>query len=372
MTWGGSLVRAVVRSRAARSVVAVIGVAASTLLVLVLLAGYRGVEAGVRAYAGQPAIDLWVAPRGTDNMIRSSALLPISTIAGVASADGIADASPILRSFVAVEAGEARINLLAVGYPGPDGMGGPPVIVDGRRPHGPDEVSLDRAAAYRLGVGLDDIVTIGGGPFQVVGLTSGTNLIATSFVFLDSSAIERASGVSGYVSFVVVRLDAGASPEAVAADIETRHDHLSVYSRDAWVANNLLEVTRGFRPLQVLMVSIGVIAATVLVALLALGAVDDRRHDIAVLFALGAQTRVVGTAIVWQAVRLALIGVVGGAIATALLVRVLDRTLPTVELAGSWGDIAGVLAVFGAASILATLLPFWRLRRIDPAEAFRP
>jgi putative ABC transport system permease protein len=372
MTWGGSLVRAVVRSRAARSVVAVVGVAASTLLVLVLLAGYRGVEAGVRAYAGQPAIDLWVAPRGTDNMVRSSALLPLSTVAGVASVEGVADASPILRGFVAVGAGEARINLLAVGYPAPDGMGGPPIVVDGRLPRGPDEVSLDRAAAYRLGVRLHDSVTIGGSPFRVVGLSSGTNLIATSFVFLDSSAIERATGVSGFVSFVAVRLDGDASPEAVAADIEARHEGLSVYSRDAWVANNLMEVTRGFRPLQVLMVSIGVIAATVLVALLALGAVDDRRHDIAVLFALGAQTTTVGTAIVWQAVRLALFGVVGGALGTALLVRVLDRTLPTVELAGSWGDIAGVLVVFGIASVLATLLPFWRLRRIDPAEAFRP
>ena len=372
MTWGGSLVRAVVRSRAARSVVAVVGVAASTLLVLVLLAGYRGVEAGVRAYAGQPAIDLWVAPRGTDNMVRSSALLPFSTIADIASVDGVADATPILRGFVAVQAGESHSNLLAVGYPGPDGMGGPPVVVDGRRPRDSDEVSLDRAAAYRLGVRLNDTVTIGGRSFRVVGLTSGTNLIATSFVFLDSSGIERASGVSGFVSFVVVRLDAGASPETVAANIEARHDVLSVYSRDAWVANNLLEVTRGFRPLQVLMVSIGVVAATVLVALLALGAVDDRRHDIAVLFALGAHTRSVGTAIVWQAVRLALLGVIGGALSTTVLVRVLDRTLPTVELTGSWGDIAGVLAVFAAASILATLLPFWRLRRIDPAEAFRP
>jgi putative ABC transport system permease protein len=365
-------VRAAVRSRAARSVVAVIGVAASTLLVLVLLAGYRGVEAGVRAYAGQPAIDLWVAPRGTDNMVRSSALLPFSTIASVASVDGVADASPILRGFVAVESGEARINLLAVGYPGPDGMGGPPIVVDGRRPRGPDEVSLDRAAAYRLAVRLHDSVTIGGSPFRVVGLTSGTNLIATSFVFLDSSAIERATGVSGFVSFVVVKLDGSASAEAVAADIEARHERLSVYPRDAWVANNLMEVTRGFRPLQVLMVSIGVIAATVLVALLALGAVDDRRHDIAVLFALGAQAGTVGAAILWQAARLALFGVIAGATGTAVLVLVLRRMLPTVELTASWGDLLGVLGVFGVATLLATLLPFWRLRRIDPAEAFRP
>jgi hypothetical protein len=46
--------------------IAIVGIAISTLLAVVLMASDRGVTADIRAYIAQPGADLWVAPRGVD------------------------------------------------------------------------------------------------------------------------------------------------------------------------------------------------------------------------------------------------------------------------------------------------------------------
>ena len=59
--------------------IAVLGIAISTLLVVVLMASDRGVSSDIRAYIAQPGADLWVTPRGVDNFIRSGGLPIAST-----------------------------------------------------------------------------------------------------------------------------------------------------------------------------------------------------------------------------------------------------------------------------------------------------
>ena len=63
-------------------------------------------------------------------------------------------------------------------------------------------------------------------------------------------------------------------------------------------------------------------------------------------------------------------GVVGTVFALGLS-RVLDRTMPTIELSFSAGDLAMTLTVFTAAGVLGAAMPIARLRRIDPLESFR-
>jgi hypothetical protein len=131
--WSGSLVGRAVRSRAVRTIMAVAGVAISTLLVLVLAAVYRSVTAGVESYVGQRRVDLWVAPLGSDNLIRSSGMMPLTMASMLGAVDGVKTADPMLRGFVSATA-KARLRpltLLAVGYRGPDGLGAPPSLPAG-------------------------------------------------------------------------------------------------------------------------------------------------------------------------------------------------------------------------------------------------
>ena len=89
---------------ALRAWICVSGIAVSTMLVLVLLGAYRSVSAGIGEYLGQAGADFWIAPRGTDNLIRSSGLLEPGILDEIRTMRGVDRVDPILRAFVSAEA----------------------------------------------------------------------------------------------------------------------------------------------------------------------------------------------------------------------------------------------------------------------------
>lgn len=377
-----SVVRALhgaLRGRWIRSLLTGIGVAVTAMLVLVLVATYRSLASGVVAYAGQPAIDLWVAPVGTDNLIRSSALIEREAVRRLGAVPGVEQAHAVLRGFVTVEpvrpqngSPAPRLTLLGVGYRAPRGLAGPPMMAEGRAPEIGRQIALDRAAAFRLGVHLNDTVLVGTLRARVVGLTRGTNLIATQFLFLPLGTARRAARLSGSASFVAIHVTAGADPAVVARAIEAQDSTLAVFSRQEFIANNLREALTGVVPVIGVLAVLGVAVAAVLVVLLIQGLVEERRGEIAVCFALGSAVSHMGQALMVRALLLVTTGALGGAVLAYLLQRLLDRVLPTVELVfGTWDHLA-VLAIFAVAGIIAAGIPVLRLGRVDPLEAFRP
>lgn len=372
----GRLFRRAIRSRPGRAVMATGGIAGAALLVLVLLAAWRSLETGVRSYAGQAGCDLWVAPRGTDNLVRSGGFLGAAVEREVRLLTGVDGADPVLRTFVTASAGRGdtarRLTLLAIAHRGAGALGGPVGRIAGRAAAGPGEVVLDRAAAHRLGVGVGGEIEVNDEPWRVVGLTRGTNLIATQFAFADLAAVEDVTGLWDRASFLLVRLRPGADADGVARAIAERVPGVAVFRRDAFVANNLREVNAGFVPLLAVLCTVGLGVAGVLVALLAHGLVEDRRADIAVLFALGAAPAAVARRVVAHVEGIVLVGSLLGALLSHLLGAALDHALPTVELAFGPADALAVAALLLLAGALGAAVPVVRLERIDPLEAFRP
>ena len=318
-------------------------VGVGTLLVLVLGAAYRSVSTSVAAYVGQRDIDLWVAPIGTDNLMRSSALLPVALADSLLTMSGVAAAQPVMRAYVTVKADRAsggterRAALIGIGYLAPDGRGGPPAIVRGDAPQGQQDVALDRAAAHRLGVTIGDTVWVNGRPAVVRGLTSGTNLLATQFIFVNLTALSLTTGLAGRASFIVVQCAHGAEPTQVAEAIRARFPNIAVFQTEEFVDNNSREIGAGFIPLLALIGLLGISAAAVLVALLV--------HAVGGLF---------GTTMAFA------------------LCTLLERLMPVIPLTFHLFNVLGVLLVFAAAGIAAAVVPILRLRRVDPLEAFRP
>lgn len=380
---GGAL-----RGRTGRSLLTVAGIGGTSLLVLVLLAALRSLSLGVNAYVGRPEVDLWVAPPGTDNLIRSSGFLPLSAAEDVRAVPGVERADPLLRSFVRVQPSGAPplsstvgtrtrpeppgLTLLSVGFDAPSGLGGPPELASGRLPDGDGGVVIDRAAADRLDVRIGDTVLVNLDPTPVVGLSRGTNLLATQFLFGDIQSARTARELPGRSSFLAVQLAGEADRASVMEEIRARQPALGVYDRETFVANNLREVASGVRPMIALVAGLGVVVATVLVVLLVQGVVEDRHEDIAVLLALGSGVRTIGTGLVGRAaLQVALGTVVGGGLAVGLG-GLLDRVYPSVELSYTVSSFLFTVGIFLVAGCAAAVLPLLRLRRIDPLEAFRP
>jgi putative ABC transport system permease protein len=375
----GLLIRRALGTRRARGLLAAGGIGTNVVLVLVLFAAYRSVEDGVREYCGAPEVDLWVAPRGTGNLVRSAGLIPEVVVEDIAAMPAVREASPVVRTFVdaSPEPASGRpalraLTLLALGYRLPSGLGGPARVVAGHPPRGAGDVLLDRAAAYRLGVSVGGKVDLNGRTMTVVGLTSRTNLISIQLVFLDVASAGTLAGLGGSASFVAVGLRPGARRDDVARQIEEAFPGLSVHTREAFVERNEEDIFSGFRPVRLLVSAVGLVAAAVLVALLALATVADRRRDIAILLALGAGVRTVAGGIAFHMVKVVLAGAAAGTAAAYGLGAVLDRWVPTLEATPRPGEVAGVLVTFIAVGLVGSLGPLLRLGRTDPVEAFRP
>ena len=373
----GLILRAVAGPRA-RTLCTGGGIAGATLLVLTLLAAHRSLTVAAITYIGQPGVDLWIAPFGTDNVVRSSGFLAEAAPDSIRLVPGVAAADPLVRGFVTAErrnagggAIGAPLTLLGIASL-PDRKGGvpPTALWAGRAPSRRGEVALDRAAAFRLGSGIGDTILANGRDFRIVGLTAGTNLLATQFAFFELTSARRSLDLPDRASFIAVSLSPGTDPATVAAAIEDRFPEMTAFQGDRFLANNVREVSAGVIPLIVVIGALGVAVASILVLLLVQGMVEEQRPELATLTALGAG-REIAAALVLRSATLASSGVIAGSALAVGLTALLDRFLPTISLTTVPSDVVRAGTVFVGAAVGAALIPIARLRQIDPLEAFR-
>jgi ABC-type antimicrobial peptide transport system permease subunit len=99
-------------------------------------------------------------------------------------------------------------------------------------------------------------------------------------------------------------------------------------------------------------------------------AVAQRRREIGIRMALGAQTRQIGTQFLSLGLRLLAAGTILGLIGAWLAGRAMQSVLfdvPTLHVA----TLLGTALVMTAVSLVACLIPTRRATRVDPIEALR-
>ena len=123
-----------------------------------------------------------------------------------------------------------------------------------------------------------------------------------------------------------------------------------------------------------IMVSSGAVLALVLGAVGLYGVlsygVTERRQEIGVRMALGAEPRSVRRMFVWQGTRVALVGVGAGALAAVFLTRYVQTLLFGVGSLDAMA-FAGMSAVMLAVAFIASYLPARRASQVDPLVALR-
>ena len=125
------------------------------------------------------------------------------------------------------------------------------------------------------------------------------------------------------------------------------------------------------------MVSIAAVLALILdavglYAVLSYG-VTQRTQEIGVRMALGAEATTVRWMFVWQGARLALLGVIVGALTAGALTRYIQTLLFAVGGVGRLDVMAfaGMSAVMLAVALVASYIPARRASRVDPLVALR-
>ncbi len=351
-----------------RAVLAIVGVGAGLLMVLLMSGIFAGMTRQETAYIDRSPAAILVSQSGVRTMQMSTSALPADTVAKVAAVPGVAWAEGLRQSTSTIAAGDTHLISYVFGYEPGTQHGGPQVVTAGRPP-GDGDVVIDEAGAAQLHVEIGDTVTVFGVPLHVSGLTEGLTSVANTTVFITATQYAAAAGPGA--NYVLVGAQPGVTDETLATQIAADVPEATVQTRAAFAAQETALVQDMYADVIKTMNAIGFVIALALVALTLSTITAANLREYGVVKALGATrrelTQIVATQAVWAVVT-------AMAVATALallLAWLIDLTVPNIELIIEPRSVlmTGIGAlVIGAP---AALLPLRRVIGVDPATAFR-
>lgn len=198
---------------------------------------------------------------------------------------------------------------------------------------------------------------------------------ANAGAFISRSSLSDLYGPRATVNRILVATDAGADPEAVAAELNAAYlaNGAEAETFTELVSTNLAGQTQFFRLMQ------GYLALGLLVGIAGLGvvmvrAVRERRRQIGVLRALGYPSAAVRRAFLVESAFVAAEGIFIGtalALATAWQIVGNDTFGDDLPFAVPWGEVTLLVVVTFVVSLVATAAPAQQASRIRPAVALR-
>jgi putative ABC transport system permease protein len=352
----------------ARFVMSVGGVGLALLLVLALNAVFAGVTRQVTAYVDHSGADAIVSQRGVTTMHMSNSALPLSTLARARAVREVASVAPILYRSVVLETSKGQAYTYLIGF---RTGGGPWGKVDGQRTPPGGGVVLDRRIATRLGVGLDDRITVAGGSVRVAGLMQGTTSIVSSVSFLDFTTFAHAAGATRSASYLLARARPGVSPARLASALQAALPEATVQTRAQFAAAERHTVADMSTSLIRGLTLVGFIIGVAVAGLSLYTSTAVRLREYAVLRAIGLKTRDLYLIVLRQALAIVGLGLIVGLVllgAVALLVAALAPQVTVLLTAGDLLQAAAITLVIG---LFASLFPAQRLAKAEPAAVYR-
>jgi putative ABC transport system permease protein len=351
-----------------RAVLAISGVGASLVLVLVLDGIFAGAMRQVSAYMrGSPA-DVFVAQQDVRTMHMTQSALPPGTVEAARAIDGVAWAEALRYSTSILDGGAGQRVTYVLGYDTTTGRGGPRRLAAGRPP-GADEVLVDDVAADELAIDVGDRVTVMGAQFTVSGFsTEGTNIVNTT-VFIRNEDFARLRGDT--VAYVLIGAARGVTPDRLVTRLTAALPGTTAQTRAEFARQESNVVRDMAADVMKIMSIIGFLIALAVVGLTLFATVLGRLREYGVVKALGAGPGRLAATVAAQAawsVTLGVVVAVGVALALGTAVDALTPNVTVViEPASVARTAAGALVVGG----IAALLPLRGVLRVDPATAFR-
>lgn len=351
-----------------RAALAILGVSASLLLVLVLNGIFAGAMRQVSAYMRNSPADVFVAQQDVRTMHMTQSVLPPGTVDAVRSVDGVAWAEGLRYTTSIVDTGDGQRLTYVLGYDVSTGRGGPRRLAEGEPPAA-DQVLVDEVTASELGIDPGDDVTVMGEQFEVSGLsTNGTNIVNTT-VYVRSADFARIRGDG--IAYVLVGAEPGVSADQLVDRLTVEVPGTTAQTRDDFAREESSVVRDMAADVMAIMTVIAFLIALAVVGLTLFTATLSKLREYGVVKALGAGsgrlTAIVAEQALWS-VTLGLALAVAGALVLGRMVGALTPNVTVVIEPGSVLRTAvGALFVGG----IAALVPLRRVLRVDPATAFK-
>ncbi len=368
-----------------RLVISVGGVALALSLILALDAIMTGVEGRLTAYIDNSGADVFVSQAGVRNLHMVSSSLPASVVGKVQAVPGVAAVTPIMYLTDTMDVGpnQDQYSIYVIGLPQGATMGGPWRIARGVSIPADGQTVIDRGVAEKYGLGIGDKVKMLGQEFTIAGLSDGTGNLLNSVAFISLNDFARIRGnmpmgnavststTMPIISFALVKVKPGASPDAVAARIEQAAPGVTAQSREAFAIQERKIVKDMATDLITTMNLVGFLVGLAVMALTVYIATLSRRGEYGILKAVGARNRYLYGTVLAQA----LYSVVGGFALALTITFLLSVALPnlasTLTLQISGASLLKVSIVSLLIAALSALLPIRQIAGLDPAMVFK-
>jgi len=354
-----------------RLAISVGGVALALLLILSLDAIFSGVEQRLTVYINQSGADVFVSQSGVRNMHMASSSMPASIEKKVKAVPGVESVTPILYLSNMVVVGDERNLAYIIGLPEKAVMGKPWKVSVGRDQPEEGEAIIDRNIADKSGVALGDEVEILGQDFEVVGLSEEMTSLVNSVAFISLNDFEALRGSPQVISFLLVKVSAGESPNTVAMRIEARVRDVTAQTRESFAGQERQVIKDMSTDVITIMNLIGFLIGLAVMALTVYTATLSRRAEYGVLKALGAHNGHLYRAVLAQALLSVAIGYALGLAFTMLLSDLIPRMGLSLILKVSGASMLKVSGVSLIIAAVSAVLPIKQISGLDPAMVFR-
>ncbi len=352
-----------------RFAISVAGVAFAVLLILIVLALYRGYSRTGQTFKQLPG-DLWVVQHGTADPFHSLSLLDGERIDSVREVSGVAAAIPVLSRQMKFGAGgeEAAARFMALDVPETAGLS-----AEVRRDYLPaaGRVIIDRTLSRKTGLRAGDALTIGTERFVIDRVRPAGGESTQQFVFMQFDDAQRAFGVHDLVNYVMVIVSPDADESAVSREIVGNDPRVSVFTEDGFARSIRKELDETFLPVIAILVAIGFVVGAAVVGLTVYTATIERTREFGVMKAVGGSAGFIYRIVLSQSMMLTASGFAVGLIGAWSVAQLATRAVPEFTTEFQPRDVGAVLIATAFMAVLASLAPVRRINGIDPAMVFR-
>jgi putative ABC transport system permease protein len=352
-----------------RFAISVAGVAFAVLLILIVLALYRGFSHTGQTFSDLPG-ELWITQQGTTDPFHSVSLIDRVKLDAVSSAPGVAAVVPVLSRQMSFLAGGSETSARLLALEIPESVQLPQELRDRYLPP-QGRVIIDSTLSRKTGLREGDTVAFGAISLTVDRIAPRSGEALQQFVFVNFQDAERIFGVGNIVNYGMVMLIPGAAEQDVAGAIAGRQPGVAVFTKQEFATSIRKEIDESFLPVITILLVIGFVVGAAVVGLTIYTATIERTREFGVMKAVGGSPAFLYRIVLSQSALLTAAGFVSGLGAAWGVARLAERAVPEFVTDFQPQDVAGVLAAAVAMAVLASFVPVRRINSIDPAIVFR-
>jgi putative ABC transport system permease protein len=351
-----------------RFAISVAGVAFAIVLILTVLALYRGWSRSGETFNELPG-QLWVVQQGTSDPFHSLSLVPEADLAHVQEITGVEAVVPVLsRQMSYGETGsDESVRLMSLDIDRSSADEGLSQRFLPEQGH----IIIEKTFSRESGLHAGDRIQFGNTSLVVDEVQPKGKEVLSPFAFVNFADARTIFGLPGVVNYGMVVLKDGASVSGVEAATEARHPELQVFTSDQFARLVRREIDQSFIPVIAILVAIGFVVGGAVVGLTIYTATIERTREFGVMKAVGASRGFLYRIVISQSTTLAIAGFAAGVAASLVVARLAERAAPEFTTEFRITDMAVVFAIIFTVSIASSFIPVRRLNGIDPAIVFR-